>query len=146
MNNGRGPGSLAIEMNLCPQSLTRTCYSEKTYWLLFLFLSISFPCWSSFATVPYKGRHIQKGKAAMFSFNPSFTEGLPFTSWSAYPRSTNFRLIFPPCTTNELDALSDLGPLAPSRIYTYVKKDQLLLFVKLWVKSKCISEEIWLNF
>ena len=82
--------------------------------------------------------HSQKGEWNIFSFNPSLKEGLLFTSWSAYPRFTNFRLIFPPRTTNELDALSDLGPLAPSRIYTYVKKGLLSCFLLLsFLKSYC---------
>lgn len=71
---------------------------------------------------PIMTAYSQKGEVEIFSFNPPFTEGFLFTSQSAYPRSTNFCLIFPPCTANELDALSDLGSLASSRIYTFVKK------------------------
>lgn len=74
--------------------------------------------------------HSQKGEGDIFSFNPSFTDGLLFILRSAYPRSTNFRLIFPPCITNELDALSDVGALAPSRTYTYVKKTDYYHFLK----------------
>lgn len=79
---------------------------------------------------PIMTAHSQKGKLtfSLLAFFFFFTEGLFFTSWNAYPRSTNLRLIFPPCTTSELDALSDLGPLAPSRIYTHVKKTNYYSF------------------
>lgn len=50
---------------------------------------------------------------ASFSFSFHFFPLLEFLRKGA-PRSTNFRLIFPPCTTNELDVLNDLGSLAPS--------------------------------
>lgn len=87
--------------------------------------------------------HSQKGELDIFSFNPSFIEGLRFTSWSAYPKSTNFRLIFPPCTTNELDALTDLGPLAPSRIYTYVKKNTIIIITIFKAMSQ-MSVHLWI--
>lgn len=66
--------------------------------------------WSS---LPLKILLLGENLLASFSFSFHFFPLLEFLRNGA-PRSTNFRLIFPPCTTNELDALSDLGPLAPS--------------------------------